>query len=193
MAGEALRRAGHEAVVLDRAVYAAVHATPTATLDLAVAALSRAADHSKVWLAAAAALSLAGERQRRAALVGLAAVATSSVLVNAVAKPLVRRERPERLGSVRTHVVPMPASASYPSGHTASAFAFSTAVGGSLPEVDTLLRLAATAVGYSRVHTGVRHPGDVVAGAVVGAGIGSLTRHVAQGAGLVPGRRIRPA
>jgi undecaprenyl-diphosphatase len=36
------------------------------------------------------------------------------------------------------------------------------------------LRLLASAVGYSRVHTGVHYPGDVVLGAVIGASIGDL-------------------
>ena len=165
--------------MLDRAVYTAVHATPTPTLDRAVARISRTADHAKIWLTVAAALSVLGERQRRAAVVGLAAVTVTSGVVNIAVKPVVRRERPSRDETVRTYVVRMPRSRSYPSGHTASAFAFSTAVGGALPELDTALRLVATTVGYSRVHTGVHYPGDVVAGAVIGAGIGSLTRHLA--------------
>lgn len=180
-----LRRAGRELVVLDRAVYAAVHATPTPTLDHAVARISRAADHSKIWLAVAAAMAMVGERPRKTALVGVTAVAVTSGLVNVAVKPLVKRERPSRLETVRTHVVRMPVSASYPSGHTASAFAFSTAVGGGTPELDTPLRLAATTVGYSRVHTGVHYPGDVIAGAMIGAGIGSLMRHLARRAGFV--------
>lgn len=175
-----LRQAGREVVVLDRAVYAAVHATPSPTLDHGVALVSRAADHSKIWLSIAAVMAVAGERPRRAALVGLVAVGVTSALVNVGVKPLVRRERPSTLKTVRTHVVRMPTSASYPSGHTASAFAFSTAVGGGMPELDTALRLAATTVAYSRVHTGVHYPGDVVAGAVIGAGIGSLAHHLAR-------------
>lgn len=184
-AARSLQEAGRELVVLDRAVYSAVHATPSPTIDHAVARISRAADRSRLWLGVAAALSLLGKRQRRAAVIGVAAVGVTSTLVNVAVKPLVRRERPSRLETVRTHVVRMPTSASYPSGHTASAFAFSTAVGGSVPELDTALRLTATAVGYSRVHTGVHYPGDVVAGAVIGAGVGSLARHLARRLGFI--------
>jgi membrane-associated phospholipid phosphatase len=182
---QASRQAVRELVALDRAVYDAVHATPSPTLDHAVARVSRAADHSVIWLSAAAVMALAGERPRRAAAVGVAALGVTSGLVNAGIKPLVRRERPLGLPTVRTHVVRMPTSASYPSGHAASAFAFSAAVGGGLPELDTALRLAASAVAYSRVHTGVHFPGDVAAGAVIGAGIGSLAHHLARRAGIV--------
>ena len=37
---------------------------------------------------------------------------------------------------------------------------------------------AAAAVGYSRVHTGVHFPGDVVAGAVLGAILAELTNRL---------------
>lgn len=174
-----VRQAGREVVLLDRAVYDAVHATSSPSLDRTMARVSAAADHSKPWLACAAVLSLAGARPRRSAVVGLVAVGVTSAVVNLAVKPVFRRERPERSASVRTHLVPMPLSASYPSGHAASAFAFSTAVGGDLPQLDSLLRLAAAAVGWSRVHTGVHFPGDVVAGALIGAGVGSAVRHLA--------------
>ena len=180
-----LRQAVHEFGVLDRAVYEAVQTTPSPTLDHSVARVSRAADHSKTWLGIAAVMAVAGKRPRRAALVGLAAVGFTSAVVNVGLKPLVRRERPPDLQRVRTPVVRMPTSASYPSGHTASAFAFSSAVGGGLPELDAVLRLAATTVAYSRVHTGVHYPGDVIAGAVIGAGIGSIAHHLARRAGFV--------
>jgi membrane-associated phospholipid phosphatase len=185
--GQTLRRAGYELVVLDRAVYAAVQATPSPTVDGAVAEISEAANHSRGWIAIAAGLSVAGRRRRRAALVGLAALGVTSAAVNLVVKPVFRRSRPVRDETVRTRVVTMPRSASYPSGHAASAFAFSSAVGGALPELDTVLRMLATAVAYSRVHTGVHYPGDVIAGGVIGAGMGSLAWHVAERFGFLSG------
>lgn len=186
--GQELAQAGRELAELDRAVYAAVHSTPTPAFDHAVARVSRAADRSRIWLSVAVGMGVLGRRPRHAALVGLAAVGVTSLLVNLAVKPVVRRERPTRLETVRTHVVDMPLSASYPSGHAASAFAFSVAAGGGVPGLDVALRLLATTVAYSRVHTGVHYPGDVVAGAVIGAGIGTVARHVAERTGFV-GRR----
>lgn len=191
-----LRAAGRELLDLDAAAYAAVQATPTPVLDRGLARLSRSADRSALWTGVAAVLLAAGPRQRRAACIGLGAVAATSAVVNAVLKPIPQRGRPSLVGSVRTHGVRMPGSHSWPSGHAASAFAFSTAVGAGLPELDTALRLAATAVAYSRVHTGVHYPGDVIAGGVVGAGVGSLVHHAVRrlprgrgAGGLRPPRR----
>jgi undecaprenyl-diphosphatase len=64
----------------------------------------------------------------------------------------------------------MPKSASFPSGHAASAFAFAYAIGRHFPLLGVPIRLLAGAVAYSRVHTGVHYPGDVVIGSIVGAG-----------------------
>ncbi|MEU8758707.1 phosphatase PAP2 family protein [Streptomyces sp. NPDC048659] len=155
---------------VDGALYAAVAATPTPALDRGLRRLSGAADHSKISFAVAGALVLAGGRARTAAWAGLGAVAVASASANLLGKRLVRRPRPDREAArvtVDRHV-PMPSSASFPSGHTASAVAFATAVGVSLPPAAVPLSLLASAVGYSRVHTGVHYPGDVAGGAVLG-------------------------
>ncbi|WP_086850505.1 phosphatase PAP2 family protein [Streptomyces coeruleofuscus] len=155
---------------VDGALYAAVAATPTPTLDRTLRHLSHAADHSKISFAIAAALALGGKRPRRAAFAGVGAIAVASASANLLGKRLVRRARPDREAArvtVDRHV-PMPTSASFPSGHTASAVAFATAVGVVLPPAAVPLGALASAVGYSRIHTGVHYPGDVAAGAVLG-------------------------
>jgi undecaprenyl-diphosphatase len=68
----------------------------------------------------------------------------------------------------------MPASTSFPSGHAASAFAFAYAIGRHLPGLAVPIRLLAAGVAYSRVHTGVHYPGDVVVGSIAGAGTGAM-------------------
>jgi membrane-associated phospholipid phosphatase len=162
---------------VDRAVYRAVAGTPTPVLDPPMRGLSEVADRSRLWLGIAAAMAAVGGREgRRAARAGVVALAVDSAVVNMGFKLAARRRRPDR-DSADVPVlrqVPMPHSASFPSGHTASGFAFANAVGQTLPTVAAPLRLLASAVGYSRVHTGVHYPGDVVLGAVIGASIGEL-------------------
>ena len=160
-----------EAKAVDAAVYEAIAASETPSLDVAMRALSRAADQSKLWFATAAALALlGGSGGRRAARRGLVSLGLASGFANLVAKPLSARGRPARKearGRERRHVQ-MPRSSSFPSGHTASAFAFATAAGNAQPALSAPLRAVATLVGYSRVHTGVHYPADVLVGAFIG-------------------------
>ena len=171
---------------IDHGVYRAVAVTPTPSLDDPLRRLSDAANYSRLWLASAAVLAVAGgERGRRAAWAGVASLGATSLLVNLGVKPL-GRARPDRFG----HQVPvarhtrMPLSASFPSGHAASGFAFASAVGTELPLLTLPLSLAALAVAYSRIHTGVHYPTDAIAGGVIGSAIGEAV------AGLLHRRRF---
>ena len=81
---------------LDLAVYAAIAATPSPALDRAMGRLTRAADHSKLSLAAAAALAVfGGPDGRRAATSGLATVGVTTTVVNVGLKLVARRRRPD--------------------------------------------------------------------------------------------------
>jgi undecaprenyl-diphosphatase len=174
----ALRELG----AVDRAVYEAVARTPTGNLDAPVRQLSDAANHSKLWLAIAAVVALlGGPRGRRAALEGVVAIGVTSAAVNLGVKPIARRRRPERHETAlfEDRHVNMPGSTSFPSGHAASAFAFAHALGRHLPVLAVPIRLLAAAVAYSRVHTGVHYPGDVVIGSVTGAGTAAMVAAVA--------------
>lgn len=160
---------------VDRAMYDAIAATPTPTLDKPLRQLSSAADKSRLWLAIAAVLVLGGGRTgRRAAVRGTLAIGATSALVNLGLKPVSFRGRPDRAGAGvpgQRHVR-MPESTSFPSGHSASAFAFATAISRDRPWVALGAGFLAAAVAYSRVHTGVHYPGDTVTGSLIGASTG---------------------
>ncbi len=173
----------HELGRVDLAVYRAIAGTPTPTLDEPLRRLSGLANRSKLWLGVTAALfALGGPSGRRAAATGLAAVGINSAVVNLPIKLARRRKRPDReaAGVPAERHVPMPTSTSFPSGHAASAYAFAGAVAGSIPLLGAPLRGLATAVAYSRVHTGVHYPGDVIVGSVIGATIGEATAFAAR-------------
>lgn len=96
--------------------------------------------------------------------------------MNLVLKPLGNRRRPDR----DMHAVPiarhvaMPRSTSWPSGHSASAFAFASGVSAAWPQVGIPLSVAASLVAYSRVHTGVHYPSDTIAGTVSGVALAPI-------------------
>jgi membrane-associated phospholipid phosphatase len=166
----------------DQDTYEAVARMSTPLLDEPMRVVSQVANHSKPWLATAAALTAFGGRDgRRAALTGLAAVAATSLVVNLPLKLAGSRRRPDRvaLDVPSSRWVDMPSSGSFPSGHSASAAAFAVAVGAVLPRLLGPLGVAGVTVAFSRVYTGVHYPGDVVVGAVTGAAIGRATASLA--------------
>ncbi len=187
-----------DVVALDAAVYSAVARTPTPALDRALGRISRAANHSRLWFASAATLAVVGGRPGRAAAAqGVASIAVTSAVVNLVLKRAGGRQRPDRVGAEvpGARHVEMPASLSFPSGHAAAASAFATGVGGRLPLVAAPLHGAAGVVAYSRVHTGVHHPVDVLVGWIIGTLLAQLTSQLtSQVAGrLTAELRARPS
>jgi membrane-associated phospholipid phosphatase len=174
-----VRRSARELGTVDRAVYQAIATVPTPSLDRVLARLARAADHSKLWLAGAGVLAaLGGDRGRQAAFAGAVSIGISSVVTNILIKRLLPRRRPDRAAAEvpQARWVDMPNSRSFPSGHSASAFAFASAVGWTIPPLSLPLHLAAAAIAYSRVHTGVHYPGDTIAGALLGTAAATLVR-----------------
>jgi membrane-associated phospholipid phosphatase len=162
---------------LDLALYKAVADTRTPALDAPLARLSQAANYSRISIGLAFALALAGgPNGTRAAVRGMASVGVTSAVVNLAFKPLMRRRRPDRKGLFTggRPRVRMPTTRSFPSGHTAAAFAFATGAGRGLAWAGPPLYALAALVGYSRVHTGVHYPLDVVAGALAGVAMGEL-------------------
>jgi membrane-associated phospholipid phosphatase len=163
-----------QAGAVDRAVYATIARVPTPALDMAMRQLSNSANRSMIWFAVAAGLGLTGPPGRRAAARGLLAIGVTSAVVNLGVKPLLSRRRPDRAdaGVPDQRHISMPSSTSFPSGHSASAFAFATAVSRDNPWLAIVIQFLAGGVAYSRVHTGVHYPGDTVVGALIGAGTG---------------------
>ena len=164
---------------------------PERTIGLAdrlPVALSRAADHGKLWIAVAGVLALGGGSRRRAAVRGLGAQAASSFLANVVLKSLFHRARPSAAHRSLTGRVRRPVTSSFPSGHSASAAAFATGAALEVPALGAPLALLALGVAWSRVRVGVHRPTEVIAGAALGVAVALTTSRLVR-----PKRLPRPA
>jgi diacylglycerol kinase family enzyme/membrane-associated phospholipid phosphatase len=165
----------------DQKLFDAVAAARLPGLEHVLPRLSRSADHGVLWCGIAAGLSVTGRaRLRRAALRGVVAVGIASPLVNVVGKQLFRRARPriEPVPRIRIRRR-LPTSPAFPSGHSASAAAFGTALALEAPGyVAVPVAGLATAVAASRVYTGAHYPGDVLAGMIFGSAAALGTRLV---------------
>ncbi len=161
---------------LDRRLMKRSFGVRSPALDRTLIALTRAASYSRLWLVLAGALAMfGGGRGRRAAGRGLIAIAIAAGVANGPAKLLARRRRPSSRS--RPALIRTPRSTSFPSGHSAAAFAFVTGACAELPMLTPALVPLAGAVAYSRVHVGVHYPSDVAVGVGIGIGSGLLVAH----------------
>jgi len=147
------------------------HRRRSAGLDRGLVAVTRAANYSRLWLTIAAGIAVAGgERGRRASASGALAVAIAATVANGPVKLTFRRRRPPP--RPLAPLIPMPRSTSFPSGHSAAAFAFATGASARMPVLAVGLVPLAAAVAYSRVHVGVHFPSDVLIGSGIGVAAG---------------------
>ncbi|MFD9478726.1 MULTISPECIES: bifunctional phosphatase PAP2/diacylglycerol kinase family protein [Streptomyces] len=181
----------------DRRLFDAVAQRHWPGADRVLPRLGRAANHGVLWGGAAAAIAVFGSAgARKAAVRGVASLALASATINTVGKWSVRRRRPLLEGVPLTRqLATQPQTTSFPSGHSASAFAFATGVALASPGWGAVLAPVAASVAFSRVYTGVHYPSDVLVGASLGVAAGFVVRRLArdaQEARVVPGDE-RPA
>ncbi|MFC9219802.1 phosphatase PAP2 family protein [Streptomyces hygroscopicus] len=154
----------------------AVSASPG--LHRLLSAVEEAAEGTKLWCGTAAVMAwVGGWRGRRAAAAGMAAVTVAQLVSNGVCKQLADRPRPPKEWFPHDEVEDRPDSSSFPSGHTAAAVAFTTAVAPAWPSVGVLCAVPAAMVAIERVQSGAHYPSDVAAGTAIGLASAWLTRH----------------
>jgi undecaprenyl-diphosphatase len=119
--------------------------------------------------------------RRRAPLAFLAAGVATLAASTAVTpiKDLFGRSRPPDAQPGLESLVAVPENASFPSGHSATAFAAATAIAVISPRMRPYALAIAAGVALSRVYLRVHYPLDVLAGALLGVALGALAAVVA--------------
>ena len=137
-------------------------------LSAALWALSAIGGFGILWMLIAAGLTIAKRLPPRVFIQLALVLAVTSTINDGVLQRFVGRERP----FVALEDVPVignrPTSGSFPSGHTANAFASAVVLSCFAAGPAWLWWFLAGAIAYSRVYLGVHYPSDVVAGAFVG-------------------------
>ena len=148
------------------------------TLDGLMYMLTTVGRGGQVWLAIGVVLAIARWIDV-ASLIRLAlSILLATVMADHVIKPAVGRERPfTALAGI--HVIGNPPDDhSFPSGHSANAFAGATALARARPEAAVVWWVLAVAIAFSRVYLGVHYPLDVIGGAIVGTVCAALVNAV---------------
>ena len=140
-------------------------------------AASALGDFSLLWHLIGTARALRSPAdERQAVRLGISLLA-ESVFINGVVKSFFRRERPE-WEQERAHALRKPRSSSFPSGHATSGFMAATLLIDDRCRRIPLWYGLAGVVAASRVHVRIHHPSDVVAGSIIGVGLGALARRL---------------
>ncbi len=154
-------------VRLDRATANAAAAARDRGADRAVYLLSQAANHSMLWHGINLVDAIVGGPQhRRRAIRRSVIVAVEQAVVNGPIKSAVSRRRPEERDD-HPHELRTPRTSSFPSGHASAAACSATMLSADLGAAPVWWTLAAV-VAWTRIHVGVHHASDVIAGIAVG-------------------------
>lgn len=153
----------------------------TPVLDAGMKLASTLGNAGAVWILLALFLLLFS-KTRRIGLILAAALCVDVVLCNGILKNLVARTRPFEIKEGVGLLIARPMDFSFPSGHTAAAFASVTALklSGAKRFWIPALVLACVMAG-SRLYFYVHYPTDILGGVVVGGLSGYLGFFVIQG------------
>jgi membrane-associated phospholipid phosphatase len=127
-----------------------------------------------IWVVCALALGIAMRRGVLQTVVLGAVTGLATVIADSVSfgvKDLVHRTRPFDAHPA-IHPLYVVHSSSFPAGHAATAFAGAVLLSYVAVRLSPVFLGLALAIGFSRVYDGVHYPGDVLAGAAIGAGVG---------------------
>jgi undecaprenyl-diphosphatase len=154
-------------------------------LDVLMVIVTYLGEFGAIWLVGAAAAFFTGRRKMGVTIV--VAVVLAGIVGSLVMKPLFARARPCDVNLAVSLLVSRPTSYSFPSGHTAVAFAAVTVLFCDKSRWRVPALVLAILIGFSRLYLYVHYPTDVLAGALLGMLCGMLVLGIRESRGLLKG------
>lgn len=149
-------------------------------LDVIMPAISSLGNAGAIWIVSGIGC-LINKKTRKTGTAIMSALALDVLTCNVILKPFVARIRPCDVNMAVKLLVSRPTDYSFPSGHTAAAFAAASAIffstsGMKNRKLQILIRVGtlalATLIAFSRLYLYVHYPTDVIAGAMLGIMLG---------------------
>ena len=135
---------------------------------------TRLGDNGELWIALLV-VFLIIPPFRRMAVTAVVSLISTYLLVDFVIKPLAARVRPYITVEGLFSLVGPEKSYSFPSGHSATAFAVAYVLFRMLPaKYGAPILLVAALMAFSRLYVGVHYPTDVLAGVLIGVLVGEI-------------------
>lgn len=143
------------------------------TMTFIMSVITSLGNYGFIWILIAA-LLLVFRKTRKTGITMSVSLALVFVIVNVIIKPLIDRARPFEVSShiLNSIIIDLPSDGSFPSGHTATAFAAATAVFCRNRKYGAVMLVMAFLMGISRLYFAVHFPTDVIAGFIIGVAVG---------------------
>ena len=147
----------------------------TDLMTVIMKAITRLGDGGALWIVLAVVLLVIG-KTRRVGLASVVSLVITFLVVNLGLKNIVARTRPYEVIDGLKSLVGEQSDYSFPSGHTAHAFAVGVIMLAMLPKrIGRPIIIVSVLMAYSRLYLGVHYLTDVLAGAVFGTLIALLS------------------
>ena len=147
-------------------------------LDALAVFFNYAGEHGEIWIAFTLLLLLC-RRTRKAGAAMAIALVSYLIAGDCILKPLFARPRPCDVNTAATILVKRPHGHSFPSGHTASAFAAAFALWLQNRKLGTPALVLAAFIAFTRLYLYVHFPTDVLGGLVLGLALGAISSRLA--------------